>query len=121
MNVHNIVYYRTNYGNTLDRIEEISVPAFDSIDINDAIEFYEINTHIINGGRKSNWSESEYSVYADKSDTLRKLSLRYFNALSDDTIIEQYELVDISYRKCFWELFDTCKLPFSKTYTITKL
>lgn len=110
MNANNVVYYRTNYGSTLDRIETISLPAFDSIDINDAIEFYEINTHIIEGGRKPNWSDEEFSTYADRGNALNKLSLRYFSALSDETIIEKYEAVDISYRKCFWGLFDICKL-----------
>jgi len=73
-----VEYFESNdlmYGYNLDKIETISIPTYDSININDAIEFYEIKKYFDDGVRSKNWTDEEYKSYIQKSKSLFSLSI----------------------------------------------
>lgn len=98
------------YGYKLDKIATMSVPNYSEIDINDAIEFYEIKRYFDNGVRSQEWNDEEYEKYRNKADKLYALTLRLFNCLCDNNIVDEYNKIERNYKNSFWLLFDTCKL-----------
>ncbi|WP_312104104.1 hypothetical protein [Pygmaiobacter massiliensis] len=113
MNKNRVQYFESNdclYGLNLDRIENLTIPKISEIDINDAIEFYEIKKHFDNGAKITTWSDEEVKSYKKKSKDLYVLTLHFFNVITDTTIIQLYAAVALCYRKEFWALFNICKL-----------
>lgn len=98
------------YGHNLDKIETIVIPDISKININDAIEYYEIKRYIDKGTRLKTWSDEEVQAYKEKTQKLFGLTLRFINAIDNATIIKYYTAVEYPYRKEFWALFNTCKL-----------
>lgn len=99
------------YGMGFERIESLEIPEYEAVTINDAIEFNEIKRYIDDGARAKKWTDEQYTEYKEKSKKLNGLCMRFFNSLSDDNIVKQYEMiVDYDYRRSFWLIFDKCKL-----------
>lgn len=99
------------YGTGFDRIEQLPIPDFVSIDINDAIEFLEIKRYFDDGIRARHWTDEQYDALKEKSKKLFGLTMRFFNTLSDATIVGAYEKIEGHfYQKRFWVLFNYCKL-----------
>lgn len=108
-----VIHFKTNdmlYGCNLDKIEIIEVPALNTIGINDALEYYEIEQYFKENTRSKSWLDSQFQEYRQKSKALYSLTMRFFNMLDDASIVNQYTAVDASYRSEFWALFDICKL-----------
>ena len=108
-----VKYYPSNdlcFGHNLYKIETMEIPSFDEIDINDAIEFFQINKYFKEGARNKYWSDKEYEQYRSKSEELGTLTKRFINNIDDDNIINIYNSIDIGYHSEFWFLFDNCKL-----------
>lgn len=108
-----VEYFESNdllYGHNFNKIETIKIPDISQINVNDAIEFYEIKRYFDNGTQLNTWSDEEYERYKAKSKKLYELTFCFFNAISDTTIIECYLTTDHSYRKEFWALLNKCKL-----------
>ena len=100
-----------SYGRKLEKIETIDIPEYSRIDINDAIEFYEIRKYFDDGAYSKSWADDQREKYNEKSKKLFGLTMRYINALTDSTIVQEYEKIeDYPYRTAFWQLFDKCKL-----------
>lgn len=100
-----------SYGRKLEKIETIDIPEYNRIDINDAIEFYEIKKYFDDGAYSKSWTDEQREKYNEKSKKLFELTMRYFNVLTDSTIVQEYEEIeDYPYRTAFWQLFDKCKL-----------
>ena len=113
MNKERVVHYSSNdwlYGNNLIKIETIEVPTYESISINDVIEFFEIKKYFDEGAKAKTWSDGDYQLYKSKSEDLFKLTMRYINSINDNNLIETYNYIEIDYIKSFWVLFDKCKL-----------
>lgn len=111
-----VKYYPPNdflYGHNFSKIEALQIPAFDSITINDAIEFFQIKRYFDTGARSKTWSDEAYKEYKSKCDSLLSLTKRFFNQITDDNIISYYNSIEFDYHSDFWVLFDNCKL-FSK-------
>lgn len=98
------------YGHNMQKIEKIAIPIIEDIDINDAIEYYEIKRYFDDNITSPQWSVDGKIEYKEKSIKLFSLSMKFFNSLTDDNILDIYNTVDILYRKSFWEMFDKCKL-----------
>lgn len=98
------------FGHNLSKIEAIEVPAFEAININDAIEFFQIKRYLDTGTRSKTWSDEAYEEYKAKCESLSRLTKRFFNQLSDDNIIDYYNSIEMGYHSDFWILFDNCKL-----------
>ena len=99
------------YGINLNKIETMEIPEYNSIDINDAIEFYEIRKYFDDGAYSKSWADEQRENYNKKSKKLFGLTMRFINALADSTIVQEYEKIeDYQYRTAFWQLFDKCKL-----------
>lgn len=98
------------YGHNMQKIEKIAIPKIEDIDINDAIEYYEIKKYFDDDITSPQWSFDDKKRYKEKSIKLFSLSMKYFNSLTDDNILDAYNIVDILYRESFWELFNKCKL-----------
>lgn len=100
------------YGTGFDRIEILQIPEFEEIDINDAIEFFELKRYFDDGIRLKGWTDNQYTELKEKSKKLFGLTMRFFKALSDTTIIDIYGQIekDRLYHKPFWTLFNNCKL-----------
>lgn len=108
-----VVFYRHNdllYGAHLDKIETLTIPDLQDLSINDAIEFYQIKKYFDASARLPSWTDENYSLYNQKQKRLFSLALQYFNALNDQTITQEYRLVNIRYVSAFWELFELCAL-----------
>lgn len=101
---------KVTYAYGLQKIETYEVPEFDLININDAIEYYNIFKYFEIGARCIDWTENDIPKYEEKSKQLYKLTLRFFNSLNDTNIIIWYNTIEISYIEDFWQLFDNCKL-----------
>ena len=108
-----VKYYPTNdfiHGYNLDRVEKINVSDFTKVDINDAIEFYEIKRYFDVGTRLKKWSNEECNIYKERSNNLFGLTMRFFSTINDDNIIEIYNQLELGYTSEFWALFDKCKM-----------
>ncbi len=88
----------------------MSVPDYDAVTINDAIEYFQIKQFFDQDLQVPAWTQEEHENYKKKSNKLFGLTMRFFNGLSDDGIIEQYQTVELSYHSHFWALFVKCKL-----------
>ena len=98
------------YGMGLEKIETMPVPELNSIDINDAIEFYQIHRYFDDKVKLEKWSDEQYQEYEDKSKELFALTFRFFDNLNDQNVVEQYKIVEQKYHTAFWELFAQTKL-----------
>lgn len=108
-----VVYFETNdifFAHNLSKIETMAIPELCQIDINDAIEYYEIKRYFDIGTRLKKWTNNEFNEYHTKSNKLYSLSMRFFNTIDSNLFIYQYSGIDDSYHSKFWELMDTCKL-----------
>ena len=113
MSDERVIYYSGGdmcYGLGLDKIETLVVPTFESININDAIEYFQIHKYFKDGARAKEWSDEDYACYLEKSKKLWSLTNRFINSLSDSNIVCEYEKIEINYVSEFWELFDSNKL-----------
>lgn len=97
------------YAMGLRRIETILVPEFSEVDINDAIEFFQIHKYFKDGTRFRDWSDEQYEMFKKKSNALFGLTHRFFNALHDGNIVDEYNKVQSHYHAAFWELFEQTK------------
>lgn len=99
-----VEYFEENdvlYGHNLNKIGTIAIPDITEININDAIEFYEIKRYIDKGTRLKTWSDDDVQAYKEKSQKLYGLTLRFFNTIDNATIIQYYSAVERAYRKEF--------------------
>lgn len=113
MSNRRVRYYDTSdmmHGYKLDKIETIEIPEFSQININDAIEYYEIKKYFDNNTRSRDWENEVFQQYKEKSDTLYGLTMRFFNCLDNESIISNYNQISLEYHSVFWELFEHCKL-----------
>ena len=62
----------------------------EDIDINDAVEFYQINLYFENGARSTEWSDEQFTAYYEKQKNLFSLTMRFFNGLNEDNIEKEY-------------------------------
>lgn len=98
------------YGHNMQKIEKMTIPDIEDIDINDAIEYYEIKKYFDDNITSPQWSVDDKKEYEEKSRQLFSLAMKFFNSLTDDNILDTYNAVDILYRESFWEIFNKCKL-----------
>lgn len=109
-----VKYFDTNdlmCGYNLEKIIYMDIPQYDDIEINDAIEYYEIHKYFKKNIIHKNWTKEEIKQYTDKSNELYKLTMRFFNSITDEIIISEYKKIDdFDYRSIFFELFVKCKL-----------
>lgn len=98
------------FGYNLAKVEDMQIPTYETIGINDAIEFFEISRYLDQGVRLKTWSDEAFQEYKAKSDILVGLAKRFFSQIEDDDIIGLYRQIDIEYLSAFWMLFDNCKL-----------
>lgn len=108
-----VKYFTTNdfcYGMGLSKIETMAIPNYDNIDINDAIEFYQIKRYFDDDIKPIDGPENWKEQFSEKSLELYKLTFRFFNSISNENIVSQYSIVDTNYTTAFWELFNNCKL-----------
>lgn len=108
-----VKYYASNnflFGRNLEKIETYEIPEYESVTINDAIEYFCIHKYFSSGARSKYWTEENHNQYKDKSNKLYSLSLRFFNNINTDNILNLHSELDRNYHPEFWELFDKCKL-----------
>lgn len=98
------------FGFNLAKVENMQIPAYEAININDAIEFYEISRYLDQGVRLKTWSDEAFQEYQARSAILVGLTKRFFKQIDDGNIIELYRQIDIEYLSVFWMLFDNCNL-----------
>lgn len=98
------------FGWGLNRVETLPVIELGQLEINDAIEYYEIKQYFDNGTRLRGWTEEQYETYKAKSEALYKMTLQYFDGITNKRIIEDYSSVEQGYQHSFWALFEKCKL-----------
>lgn len=114
MDKERVNYFSKNdmaYGLSFNKIETIKIPQIENIDINDAIEFYEIKRYFDDGARNKDWSDEQYEEYKEKGKKLFGLTMRFFNALDDNNVVDRFQEIDeYHYEEEFWSVFNKCKL-----------
>ncbi len=113
MSDERVIYYGGGdmcYGLGFDKIETLAVPTFESIDINDAIEYFQLHKYFKDGARAKNWTDDDYACFLEKSNRLWGLTNRFVNNISDSNIVSEYEKIELNYASEFWELFDSNRL-----------
>lgn len=108
-----ITFYKHDgpyFGYQLVDFPAMSVPDFAAVTINDAIEYYQIKQFFDQDLQVPTWTKEEHKTYKKKSEKLFGLTMRFFNGLSDETIIKQNEAVELTYHSSFWALFVKCRL-----------
>ena len=97
-------------GLNLRKIERLVVPEFSNIDINDAIEYYNIHLYFEANIRFKTWDESDVKEYTKKSEILFAYTMRFFNSVVRENPAREYEKLDHEYHSDFWTLFNKCQL-----------
>ncbi len=109
-----IKYYPSNdllHAHNLTKIEVIQIPRFENIDINDALEFYQIKRYFDEKTKLISWSDADYVLYAQKCKQLFALTQRFFGeSIKENNIIDLYNSIEFGYHSEFWVMFDNCKL-----------
>lgn len=98
------------YAHNFGRFENMKIPEFSEIDINDAIEFYEIKRYFDKGICHKDWSAEKLLSFQKKANTLYGLCVRYIGSLTNESIVDQFLTIEKFYRKEFWKVFEICKL-----------
>lgn len=98
------------YGHNFDRFENMQIPEFSEININDAIEFFEIKRYFDKGICCKDWSVEKLLSFQKKANILYGLCVRYIGSLTNESIVDQFLTIEIFYRKEFWKVFEICKL-----------
>ena len=65
-----IRYFKQNdyaYGMGLEKVEQLTIPKLDEMDINDAIEFYVINKYFDEGVRLKKWNDEQLLATGENS------------------------------------------------------
>jgi hypothetical protein len=84
-------------------------PSRNICDINEIIEFYNINQYIDAEIYLKSWTTEDIAKYKIIVTEFKRLIGRFFNAVSDDNFKEQFALVDINYKDDFWRLIEKFK------------
>lgn len=108
-----VVYFPSSdlfYGMGLEKISKMTIPDFSDVDINDAIEFYQIHRYFLNNTRSKEWTDVQYEEYKKKSEILYGLAHRFFHLLTDDNILFEFEKLTDYYNSAFWDMFECDKL-----------
>ena len=98
------------YAHNFDRFENMKIPEFSEIDINDALEFYEIKRYFDKGICRKDWSAENLALFQKKANKLYGLCVRFIGSLTNENIVDQFLTIEIYYRKEFWKVFEICKL-----------
>ncbi len=99
------------YGMDLERFVSMNIPeSIDQIDINDAIEFYEIRRFLEDEKWHVDCTEVQFNEYKQKSKSLFALTARFFNNMRDDSILSAFLKLERFYYESFCRLFDKFKL-----------
>ena len=98
------------YARNFDRFENMQIPEFSEIDINDAIEFYEIKRYFDKGICHKDWTAEKLLSFQKKANTLYGLCVRYIGSLTNESIVDKFLTIEKYYRKDFWKVFEICKL-----------
>lgn len=108
-----VKYYPSNdffFAHNFSKIEVIQIPELEEININDALEFYQIKRYFDENTRDVRWTDAEYAEYEGKSKKLNSLTNSFFNKIDDENIVELYNAIEFGYHSDFWVLFEKCKL-----------
>ena len=96
--------------NCLTKLEILTPPEYSDLDVNDAIEFYQIKQCFDHGACSNKWTAEQFLFYKQKCKKLYGLTMQYFKSLTDNTILQIYSDTIRDYIHAFWELFNNCKL-----------
>lgn len=79
-------------------------------DINEILEFYNIQKYLNNKCYLTKWDEETKKRYFDISKRFSGIIGKYFSTLNEGNIFEVYQKIKNMYCDDFWELFDNYKL-----------
>lgn len=79
-------------------------------DINDVLEFYNIQKYLNNKSYLTNWDEETINHYLEISKRFSGIISKYFSTLNEENILERYQKINNQYYDDFWELFDKYKM-----------
>lgn len=108
-----IVFYSSDdlsVGYHLQKSEEILKSDITSADINDVLEKYNVYKYINCEAQLKTWTAEDILLYENRSERFKRETYAFFNAITNDNIIQNLKIVDCIYIKDFWFMFDNCKL-----------
>ena len=73
-------------------------------DIEDVVELYHLMLVIETGIHPNTLSDVEWKEYQEAASGVKKIAAKRFNRVTDATIEEELEKIDISYKESFWEI-----------------
>lgn len=89
----------------LEKVETMSIPKYETININDAIEFFQIHKYFEAKIYLKKWNCESIELYSKKEKELFGLACRYFSNLCDNNIVVEFNNVEECYYSAFWDLF----------------
>lgn len=108
-----VKYYPPNdlaYGMGFDKIETIQIPPFESLHIDDVLEFYQFEKYLKDGYKLKSWTDSDIKKYSKKIKEMSGITRHFLGLLNDECIVAKYKSINSDYLSDFWELFDICRL-----------
>jgi len=78
--------------------------------VNDIIELYQIKLYLDNELYLPSWTDNDILLFKTKAKDHWKNIIKYFNQISDENIIEQFDSLEFDYHTGFWELMGKLKI-----------
>lgn len=95
----------------IDSVLRDNLNGIDGTDVNQIIELYNIKEYIDCGLTLSEWDTQQIDDYRHYCETtIPALIGRYFSAITDQNILDQYTMIETEYYMDFWTLFQKYKL-----------
>lgn len=115
MNISVKFYSRNDWGsgNNLTLAENVLNTFDDSkeyIDVNEILEFYNIQEYLNNKCYLASWDEEAINRYIEISKRFSRVIGKYFSTVNEENILEIYNKIKSIYYDDFWKLFDKYKV-----------
>lgn len=91
------------------RIQEVSEGSMPT-DLEGVIELWHIKLLFENGCRLQQWTDNEFEKLKSSTNEYNKIIANYFHSLNPTKIKSEFELLEWTYKKTFWEIIDAYKL-----------
>lgn len=99
-------HYIEMAGKRIQEVSEEGVPT----DLEGIIELWHIKRIFEEGYRLQEWTDAEYEKLKSSTNGYNAIIANFFNSINPTKIKSEFELLEWTYKKTFWEIIDTYKL-----------
>ena len=99
-------HYIEMAGKRIQEVSEEGVPT----DLEGIIELWHIKRIFEEGYRLQKWTDAEYEKLKSSTNGYNAIIANFFNSINPTKIKSEFELLEWTYKKTFWEIIDAYKL-----------